>query len=127
MVRAGPGSLQEREQRKSRGSFQAFPRTEFGLCSRARVPRDDTSPDWGGCGGITLYEKALQVDPKLTVVHYLIADALLKQTDADPARVESHLKRAVESDSIFAPRDSRSGNSSCVQDVGPRPLPSLNK
>ncbi|MFN2510002.1 MAG: tetratricopeptide repeat protein [Pyrinomonadaceae bacterium] len=53
--------------------------------------------------GITLYEKALQVDPKITVVHYLIADALLKQPDVDPERVETHLKRAVESDSTFTP------------------------
>jgi Tfp pilus assembly protein PilF len=53
--------------------------------------------------GITLYEKALQADPKITVVHYLIADALLKQADADPARVETHLKRAVESDPTFTP------------------------
>jgi len=53
--------------------------------------------------GITLYEKALQVDPKITVVHYLIADALLKQTDPDLPRVETHLKRAVESDTTFTP------------------------
>jgi len=53
--------------------------------------------------GITLYEKALQADPKMTVVHYLIADALLKQADADAARVETHLKRAVESDPSFTP------------------------
>jgi Tfp pilus assembly protein PilF len=53
--------------------------------------------------GITLYEKALQVDAKITVVHHLIADALLKQADADTARVETHLKRAVESDSTFTP------------------------
>ena len=53
--------------------------------------------------GITLYEKALQVDPKITVVHYLIADALLKQVAADPARVEAHLKRAVEADPTFTP------------------------
>ena len=53
--------------------------------------------------GIALYEKALQVDPKITVVHYLIADALLRQADADPRRVETHLKRAVESDSTFTP------------------------
>jgi Tfp pilus assembly protein PilF len=53
--------------------------------------------------GITLYEKALQADPKITVVHYLIADALLKQVDADLKRVETHLKRAVEADTTFAP------------------------
>lgn len=53
--------------------------------------------------GITLYEKALQADPKITVIHYLIADALLKQVDTDLARVEKHLKRAVEADSTFTP------------------------
>lgn len=54
-------------------------------------------------GGVALYEKSLQVDPKLAVVHYLIADALLKQPDADPVRIESNLKRAVEMDATFAP------------------------
>ena len=54
-------------------------------------------------GGVKLYEKALQLNPKLAVVHYLIADALLKQPDADPALIESHLKRAVEMDQTFAP------------------------
>lgn len=53
--------------------------------------------------GITFYEKALQIDPKITVIHYLIADALLKQVDADLARVEAHLKRAVEADPTFTP------------------------
>lgn len=53
--------------------------------------------------GIKLYEKALQADPKITVVHYLIADALLKQVDADLARVETQLKRAVEADATFTP------------------------
>jgi tetratricopeptide (TPR) repeat protein len=53
--------------------------------------------------GITLYEKALKVEPKITVVHYLIAEVLLKQADADPARVEAHLKSAVEADATFAP------------------------
>jgi Tfp pilus assembly protein PilF len=53
--------------------------------------------------GIMLYEKALQVDPKITVVHYLLADALLKQPDADLLRVETHLKRAVAADGTFTP------------------------
>ena len=53
--------------------------------------------------GITLYEKALKADPKITVVHYLIADALLKQPDADLKRIESHLKRSVEADATFTP------------------------
>jgi tetratricopeptide (TPR) repeat protein len=53
--------------------------------------------------GIMLYEKALQVDPKIPVVHYLLADALLKQPDADLLRVETHLKRAVAADGTFTP------------------------
>ena len=52
---------------------------------------------------IRLYEEALQLNPKLTVVHYLIADALLKTPDADSTRVEDHLKRSVESDPTFVP------------------------
>ncbi len=52
---------------------------------------------------ISLYEQALQLNQKLTVVHYLIADALLKMPDADSAKVEDHLKRAVESDPTFVP------------------------
>ena len=53
--------------------------------------------------GIALYEKALAADPKLAVAHHLIAEALLKQPDADAARVESHLKRAAALDPTFAP------------------------
>ena len=52
---------------------------------------------------IALYEIALQLNPKLTIVHYLIADTLQKTPDPDAARVESHLKRAVEADSTFVP------------------------
>lgn len=53
--------------------------------------------------GIAFYEKALQVDPKLAVVHYLIADAMLKLPEAKPALIESHLQRGVELDPTFAP------------------------
>jgi tetratricopeptide (TPR) repeat protein len=53
--------------------------------------------------GVALYENALRVDPRLAVIHYLIADALLKQTESDRARIESHLRRAVEMDATFAP------------------------
>jgi Tfp pilus assembly protein PilF len=52
---------------------------------------------------IALYEKALELNSELTVVHYLIADALLKTADTDSAPIESHLKRAVESDPTFVP------------------------
>jgi Tfp pilus assembly protein PilF len=53
--------------------------------------------------GVELYEKSLKADPKLAVVHYLIADALLKETDADNTRIESNLKRAIEKDATFTP------------------------
>ena len=52
---------------------------------------------------VALYEDALRADPKLAPAHYLIAEALLKQTSADSARVESHLRRAVELDATFTP------------------------
>ncbi|MBV8857515.1 MAG: tetratricopeptide repeat protein [Acidobacteria bacterium] len=56
-------------------------------------------------GAVALYEKALGADPQLSVLHYLLAEALLQQPDADAARVESHLKRAAELDATFsAPR-----------------------
>lgn len=51
--------------------------------------------------GISLYSKALEVDPKLGVIHYLIAEALLKQTEADSTRIETHLKRAVALDATL--------------------------
>jgi Tfp pilus assembly protein PilF len=50
---------------------------------------------------VAYYEKALQVDPKLAVVHYLLADSLLKQVDANPQRIESYLRRAAELDGTF--------------------------
>lgn len=53
--------------------------------------------------GVKFYEQALQKDPKLAVVHYLIADALLKRTDADTARIESHLKQTIQMDATYAP------------------------
>ncbi|MDQ3135622.1 MAG: tetratricopeptide repeat protein, partial [Acidobacteriota bacterium] len=52
--------------------------------------------------GIAYYERALQVDPQLAVVHYLIADTMLKQPDANHSLIESHLQRGVEMDPTFA-------------------------
>ena len=51
---------------------------------------------------ITLYENALRADPKLAVVHHLIADAMLKQ-NADARIVETHLRQAVTMDPTFTP------------------------
>jgi Tfp pilus assembly protein PilF len=49
------------------------------------------------------YERALAVDEKLTVAHYLLADAILKETSPDLQRAESHLTRAIALDQSFAP------------------------
>jgi tetratricopeptide (TPR) repeat protein len=51
---------------------------------------------------VAQYEKALRADPQLTVVHYLLGDALYRQTGGDAARAESHLRQAAESDPTFA-------------------------
>src|SRR5882672_7396104 len=67
-----------------------------------------------------LLERALAADPRnaeacgylgaladragdLAVVHYLLADALFKQTDAGAARIEKSLERAIDLDANYAP------------------------
>lgn len=52
---------------------------------------------------ISLYESALRADAKLGVVHHLIADAMLKQTNADARVIETHLRQSVELDPAFMP------------------------
>ncbi|HYP52650.1 MAG TPA: tetratricopeptide repeat protein, partial [Pyrinomonadaceae bacterium] len=52
---------------------------------------------------VRLYEEALALDDTLAAAHYLAAETILKQTSADTARAEVHLKRAVALDSKFAP------------------------
>ncbi len=52
---------------------------------------------------ISLYESALKADPKLAVVHHLIADAMLKQMNADARVIETHLRQTVELDPTFTP------------------------
>jgi Tfp pilus assembly protein PilF len=51
---------------------------------------------------ISLYESALRADPKLAVVHHLIADSMLKQ-NGDARIIEMHLRQAVEMDPTFTP------------------------
>jgi Tfp pilus assembly protein PilF len=51
---------------------------------------------------ISLYESALRSDPKLVVVHHLIADAMLKM-NADPRIIEKHLQQSVAMDPGFSP------------------------
>ncbi|HEY6660840.1 MAG TPA: tetratricopeptide repeat protein, partial [Pyrinomonadaceae bacterium] len=52
---------------------------------------------------ISLYESALRADPKLAVVHHLIADAMLKQMNADARIIETHLRQSAEMDPTFTP------------------------
>lgn len=53
--------------------------------------------------GVKDYERALKADAKLAVVHYMIADALLKKTDADLPRIEENLRQAIQLDANYAP------------------------
>lgn len=52
---------------------------------------------------ISLYESALRADPKLAVVHHLIADAMLKQMNADARIIETHLRQSADMDPTFTP------------------------
>jgi tetratricopeptide (TPR) repeat protein len=52
---------------------------------------------------VTYYERALAADDRLVAAHVLAADALLKQTAADLARAETHLRRAVALEPALAP------------------------
>jgi tetratricopeptide (TPR) repeat protein len=52
---------------------------------------------------IATYRRAVAADEKLAAAHYLLADALLRQTSADIAGAESHLTRAVQLEPSFAP------------------------
>ncbi len=52
---------------------------------------------------IATYQKALSLNENLGIVNFLIADVMLKQTDADNLSIETHLLKAVKSDSKFAP------------------------
>jgi Tfp pilus assembly protein PilF len=52
---------------------------------------------------IALYESALKADTKLAVVHHLIADAMLKQMNADSRVIETHLRQSVDMDPAFMP------------------------
>lgn len=51
---------------------------------------------------VEFYERALALDEKLPVVHYLVADALLRETKPDIKRVEMHLRRTIALDPSIA-------------------------
>lgn len=50
---------------------------------------------------VALYERALRMAPQLSVLHYLLAEAMLQQPESDAARVETHLKQAAQLDPTF--------------------------
>jgi len=52
---------------------------------------------------IALYNRALAADDKLAAVHYLLADALLRQPNGDLATAEKHLVRAIALEPSFSP------------------------
>ena len=52
---------------------------------------------------IKLYEKALANDANLVVVHQMIANAMLQQSDGDNARIEAELKKSLAVDKTFLP------------------------
>ena len=52
---------------------------------------------------INFYEQAIALNGQLAALHYLIAETILKSSDADTTRAEKYLKRATELDPNLAP------------------------
>ncbi|HKX29437.1 MAG TPA: tetratricopeptide repeat protein [Blastocatellia bacterium] len=52
---------------------------------------------------LTHYQRALAIQSSLGIVNYLIADALTRQSAADPARIEAALQRTIQLEPSFAP------------------------
>jgi tetratricopeptide (TPR) repeat protein len=52
---------------------------------------------------INFYEQALALNPQLAPLHYLVAETILKSSDADTTRAEKYLRRATELDPNLAP------------------------
>ena len=51
---------------------------------------------------IDFYEQAIALNAQLAPLHYLVADTILKMTNADTTRAEKYLRHAVELDSNLA-------------------------
>jgi Tfp pilus assembly protein PilF len=47
---------------------------------------------------VTIYERAIKLNGKIPLLHYLLGDTLLKLTDVDDKRIEAALRRAAELD-----------------------------
>ena len=54
-------------------------------------------------GAVKSYQTALANDVNLAVVHHLIADAMLQQTDGDNSVIESELKKSIALDKTYLP------------------------
>jgi len=52
---------------------------------------------------ISFYEQAIALNPQLAALHYLVAETILKRSDADSTSAEKYLKRATELDPNLAP------------------------
>lgn len=48
------------------------------------------------------YETALAIDEKNAIIHFLLADTLLKDATADKLKIENHLKRSIQLDDTIA-------------------------
>lgn len=51
---------------------------------------------------VGFYEQAIALNPRVAALHYLVADTLLKTSNADTTRAEKYLKHAVELDPNLA-------------------------
>ena len=51
---------------------------------------------------IDFYEHAIALNAQLAALHYLVADTILKTSNADTARAEKYLRRAIELDPTLA-------------------------
>ena len=51
---------------------------------------------------IDFYEQAIALNPQLAALHYLVAETILKSSDADTTRAEKYLRRATELDPNLA-------------------------
>jgi len=51
---------------------------------------------------ISFYEQAIALNPQLAALHYLVADTMLKSSNADTTRAEKYLRRATELDPNLA-------------------------
>lgn len=87
--------------------------------------------------GLAYYERAIATDDRQGVLYYLAADTMLKMPDADNAKAERYLARAVELDPSLAPahlalakiyeREERWADAASHLEIAARLAPDLNE